>query len=349
MTQEVDSRLTGDAPSGPPPEALMMQMIFGKAITQAISVVARYRIADLLAKVPMTAVEIAEATGLHAGHLYRVLRALVGVNVLTADHEARFALTSLGEMLRSDVPGSMRPIATYVCDPWSWKPWGELAASVKSGQPVFDRMFGEGVFDYLGKHPEEAATFNEGMTGFSERAASAMLEAYDFSRFGTIIDVGGGHGAILTAILQKHKNVRGIVFDAPSVVEGAASAIQSSGLSDRLSTAAGNFFASVPTGGDLYLLKHIIHDWNDEKATAILKSCREAIGPQGRLMLVEIVVPPNFAPSFANLLDLEMMVICDGKERTEDEYRVLLAGAGFELTSITPTSQPHSLIEAVPI
>jgi hypothetical protein len=268
-----------------------MQMAFGKAITQAVSVVARFRLADQMASGPKTAAELAAGAGLSAGHLYRVLRALAGLGVLKGDGDGRFALTPVGELLRSDVPGSLRAVATYVCDPWSWKPWGELAGCVRSGAPAFDRAFGEGVFDYFAEHPDEAATFNEGMTGFSQQASAAVLAAYDFAPFNTAVDVGG----------------------------------------------------------DLYVLKHIIHDWNDAKATQILKCVRAAIPATGKLLLVELVVPPGFPPHFAHVLDLEMMVICDGKERTEAEYRDLLAGAGFRLTRVVPTEGPHSLVEAVPV
>lgn len=338
------------APTEPlPPHMALMQMVFGKAITQAISVVARYRLADEMAKGPKTAAELATTAKLHAGHLYRILRALASVGVLADDDQNRFSLTPMGEFLRSDVPGSMRAIATYVCDPWSWKPWGDLAGCAKTGEPAFERVFGEGVFAYLGKHADEAATFNEGMTGFSQQAAAAVLKAYDFARFNTIVDVGGGHGAILCAILKANSKARGIVFDAPPVVAGAAEPIKAAGLAERCRAEGGDFFKSVPTGGDLYILKHIIHDWNDAKATQILKCVRAAIPSTGRLVLVELVVPPGCAPGFAPILDLEMMVLCDGNERTETEYRELLAAAGFKLTRIIPTEGPHSLVEASPV
>ena len=338
------------AQNAPPPEMVLMQMIFGKLVTQAISVAARFKIADQLVSGPKTAAELAAATGLHAGHLGRVMRALAGLGVFAADEAGKFSLTPMGNWLRSDVPGSLRPIATYVCDPWSWKPWGDLAGAVKTGQPVFDRMFGEGVFDYLAKHPDEAATFNEGMTGFSQQSAAAVLKTYDFSKFGTIVDVGGGHGALLLEIQRTTPGAKGVVFDAPQVAAGATKAIEAAGMQDRCRAEGGNFFESVTAGGDLIVMKHIIHDWNDAKATRILKSCRAAIKPAGTLVLVELVVPPGFAPHMSHVLDLEMMVICDGKERTEAEYRDLLAGAGFRLTRVIPTEgAPYSLVEAVPV
>jgi hypothetical protein len=324
-----------------------MQMAFGKCVTQALSVAARFGVADRLVDGPKTAEEIAAAVGVNGGHLYRVLRALTGMGVFSADSEGRFGLTPMGNLLRSDVPGSARPIATYVCDPWSWAPWGQLADSVKTGQPVFDRMFGEGVFDYFGKHPDEAATFNAGMTGFSQQAAAAVLKAYDFSPFEQIVDVGGGHGSLLLAILKATPGATGIVFDAPQVATGATEAIRAAGMADRCTAQGGNFFEAVP-GGDLIVMKNIIHDWNDAKATNILKACRAASRPDTKLLLVELVVPAGFAPHMSHVLDLEMMVLCDGKERTEQEYRELLAGAGYKLSRIVPTAGHFSLVEAVP-
>jgi SAM-dependent methyltransferase len=326
-----------------------MQMVFGKFTTQALSVVARFRIADHLATGPKTASELAAAIGLNSGHLYRLMRALTGLRLFEADESGRFSLTPMGNMLRSDVSGSVRAIATYVADPWSWKPWGELAECIKSGQPVFNRMFGEGAFDYLGKHPDEARTFNEGMTGFSQQAAAAVMKVYDFSKFGTIVDVGGGYGTLLIAILNETQSARGIVFDAPSVAAEAAKAISAAGLSERCRAEGGDFFEAVPAHGDLYLLKHVIHDWNDASATRILRTCRSAIPPSGKLLLVETIVPPGFAPHMSHMLDLEMMVLCDGKERTEPEYREVLAGSGFRLTRVIPTEGAHGLIEAVPV
>jgi hypothetical protein len=327
---------------------VLMQIAFGKAATQALAVAARFKIADHLKSGPKTAAELAAATGLHAGHLYRVLRALAGMGVFAADDAGRFSLNAVSEFLRSDVPGSVRPMATYVCDPWSWKPWGDLAETVKTGQVAFDRVFGESPWEYLAKHPDEAATFNEGMTGFSEQASAAVSKAYDFSKCGTIVDVGGGHGALLLAILKANPGVRGVVFDAPQVASGANQPIRDAGMAERCRAEGGDFFKAVPRGGDLYILKHIIHDWNDAKATQILKTVRAAIPATGKLVLVELVIPPGFAPNFGHILDLEMMVICDGKERTEGEYRDLLAGAGFRLTRVIPTEGPHGLVEAVP-
>jgi SAM-dependent methyltransferase len=334
-------------PTPPPPNIALFQLIAGKWIAQALSVVARFKVADHLAAGPKTAPELAGLTGTHAGHLYRVLRAVTTVGVLDEHPDGRFSLTPVGEYLRSGVPGSMRAVATYCCDPWSWRPWGDLAETVRTGTPAFDRMFGQGAFDYLSEHPDEFATFNEGMTGFSGVESAAAVKVYDFSRYGTIADVGGGHGLLLTTILKAAPNSRGVVFDLPGVVAGAVPTIEAAGLAGRCTTEGGSFFETAPAA-DLHVMKHIIHDWNDEKATAILKACRKAVRPGGKLVLVEMVIAPGGDPA-AKLLDLEMMVLCDGKERTEVEYASLLAGAGYRLTRVVPTESPACVIEAEPV
>ncbi|HEX4613031.1 MAG TPA: methyltransferase [Urbifossiella sp.] len=335
-------------PTPPPPNIALFQLIAGKWIAQAISVVARFKVADHLATGPKTAPELAALTGTHPDHLYRVLRALAAVGVLDEQPDGRFGLTPVGEFLRSGVPGSMRAVATYCCDPWSWRPWGDLAETVRTGAPAFDRMFGQPVFDYLTQHPDEFATFNEGMTGFSAAESAAAVKVYDFSPYGTIADVGGGHGLLLTTILQAAPNSRGIVFDLAGVVAGAVPTIAAAGLADRCTVQGGSFFETAPTA-DLHAMKHIIHDWNDEKATAILTSCRKAVRAGGKLVLIEMVIPAHGGDPAAKLLDLEMMVLCDGKERTEAGYAALLAGAGYRLTRVVPTESPACIIEAEPV
>lgn len=337
-------------PAAPPPQAVLMPLMFGKAATQALSVVAKFRIADRLVPGPKTAAELAADAGLHPGNLYRILRALAGAGVFVHDDQDRFANTPVSELLRYDVPGTMRPIADYLGDPWCWAPYTHLAKSVESGAPPFEATFGEGIFDYLDKHPAEARTFNEGMTGFTESIAAAVVQHYDFCKFHTVVDVGGGHGALMMAILKANPKLRGIVYDADSVAVGAERAIEAAGLDARCRAEGGDFFAAVPAGGDLHVLKHIVHDWNDAKATKILKACREAIQPGGKVLLVELVVPKERGPSMAYWLDLEMLVVCDGKERTEAEYAALFAAAGFKQTRVIPLpGGPHCLVEAVPV
>jgi len=290
------------APSPPPPQAILMPLMFGKAATQSLSVVAKFRIADRLVPGPKTAAELAAEIDLHAGHLFRILRALAGAGVFTHDDQDRFANNAVSELLRYDVPGTMRPIADYLGDPWSWAPYTKLAKSVETGEPPFEATFGEGIFDYLDKHPAEARTFNEGMTGFSESIGAAVVKAYDFSKFHTVVDVGGGHGSLMMAILKANPKLRGVVFDADSVAVGAERAIEAAGMDARCRAEGGDFFVSVPEAGDLYVMKHILHDWNDAKATKILKACRAAIQPGGKVLLVELVVPKPTARDWSSLI-----------------------------------------------
>ena len=335
--------------SAPPPDAMLAQLIFGKCVAMAISVAAKLRIADKLAAGPKSAADLARETDTHAPSLYRVLRALASVGVFAEDADGRFRLTPMAEYLRTGVPGSMRGVADYFGSDWSWRPWGHLLDSVRTGETAFDRVFGEPCFDYLAKHPEESAVFNEGMTGFSSLVAPSVVEAYDFSKFGTIVDVGGGHGFLLTAVLKANPKARGVVFDAPHVVEGAAGPIRAAGLADRCRAEGGDFFQAVPAGGDAYLMKHIIHDWPDDKATAILKNCRKGVKPGGKLLLVELVIKPGNEPDLGKILDLEMLVLPSGRERTEAEYARLFAGAGWKLTRVVPTKSPAQVIEGEPV
>ncbi len=332
--------------TSPPPEAVVAQMIFGKWVAMALSVAAQLRVADSLATGPKSVADLAAETGAHAPSLYRVLRALASVGVFAEGADGRFGQTPLSEVLRSDVPGSMRAVADYCGADWSWRPWGKLLDTVRTGRTAFDEVFGEQAFEYLARHPAESAVFNEGMTGFSMQESPAVAEAYDFSPFGTIVDVGGGHGHLLCTILKKHPGPKGIVFDSPHVAEGATPRIAAAGLAGRCRAEGGDFFASVPAG-DAYVMKHIIHDWPDDKAMAILRNCRAAAKPGAKLVLVEMVIPPGNGPSPGKLLDLEMLVIASGKERTEGEYADLLAGAGWKLAGITPTKSPTSVIEGV--
>lgn len=335
-------------PTQTPPDVALVQLIFGKCIAMALSVVAKLRIADLLADGPKPMADLAARTKTHAPSLYRVLRPLAAVGVFTEQADGRFALTAMGEYLRTGVKGSLRGIADYCGSDWSWRAWGQLLDTVRTGRTAFDSVFGEPVFDYLGKHPDESAVFNEGMTGFSSNIAPAVAEAYNFAAFKTVVDVGGGHGVLLNTILQAHAEVNGIVFDSPHVVVGAEEAISKAGLTGRCRAIGGDFFQSVPAGGDAYLMKHIIHDWPDAQATTILRNCRKAVNPGGKLLLVELVLAPGNAADLGKVIDLEMLVIASGKERTEAEYRQLLAGAGWRLTRVLSTKSPTQIVEAEP-
>jgi hypothetical protein len=331
-----------------PPDAALAQLVFGKCISMAISVVAKLRVADLLADGPMSLTDLATRTKTHAPSLYRILRTLAAVEVFAEQVDGRFALTPMGEYLRTGVKGSVRGMADFFGSDWSWRAWGHLLETVQTGRAAFDSVFGEPVFDYLSKHPDESAVFNEGMTGFSSNVAPAVAEAYNFAAFKTVVDVGGGHGMLLNTILQAYAGVNGIVFDSPHVVVGAEDAIHKAGLKGRCRAVGGDFFQSVPAGGDAYLMKHIIHDWPDDRATTILRNCRNAVNPDGKLLLVELVIAPGNAADFGKLIDLEMLVIASGQERSEVEYRQLLSGAGWRLTRVLPTKSPTQIIEAEP-
>jgi hypothetical protein len=335
-----------DTQAPPPPELQLGQLIFGKWISMAVSVAAKLRIADRLHAGPQSTPELAQQTQTHAPSLYRVLRALASVGVFQEMPDGRFAQTAMSEFLRTGVAGSMRGVADYCGADWSWRAWGQLGHSVRTGETAFNAVFGEPIFDYLGKHPEESAVFNEGMTGFSSVMAPAVAEAYDFSRFHTLVDVGGGHGLLLRTILNANAMLNGILYDSPHVVVGAQDAIQAAGLANRCRAIGGDFFQNVPSGGDAYILKHIIHDWPDPQATTILKNCRSAGLPQAKLILVEMVVQPGNVPDVSKFLDLEMLAIASGKERTEQEYRELLAGAGWKLLEVRPTKSPAFLVIA---
>lgn len=329
-----------------PPEAQLTQLVMGKWVSMAVSVAAKLRIADKLAAGPKSVAQLAGETETHAPSLYRLLRALAGVGVFAENVAGQFQQSTMSEFLRTGVPGSIRGIADYCGAPWSWEPWGRAMDAVRTGETSFNTHFGEPVFDYLAKHPEESAVFNEGMTGFSSVTAGAVAEAYDFNAYGTVTDIGGGHGMLLTTILKQHASPKGIVFDSPHVVAGAPATIAAAGLANRCTIAGGDFFQSVPQA-DLYMMRHILHDWNDERSTLILKNCRAAAKPGAKLAVVELVIPPGNEPSMGKILDLEMLVIASGKERTEAEYAALFAGAGWTFTRIVPTKSPVSIVEGV--
>jgi hypothetical protein len=232
---------------------------------------------------------------------------------------------------------------------WTWKPWEHLEYCVRTGSNAMRRAVGDDAFDYLATHPEDSAVFDGAMTDYSRVTAPAIAEAYDFGRFRTIVDVAGGQGGLMAAILRSHPGVDGIVYDLPHVVDGTRAAIRKRGLQDRCQAMAGDFFDSVPAGADAYILKHIVHDWDDERALRILQNCRSAIAPRGRLLICEVVVSGPGDGCLAKLIDLEMMVIPGGRERTEREFRDLLARAGFRLLGVHPTASPVSVIEAAPM
>ena len=305
-------------------------------------------VADHLAAGPKDVAELARATGANEDALFRILRLLVSVGIFAEAGPRRFALNPSAELLRKDVPGSLRGIAAFLPDPVHFKVYASLMDSVLTGKPAADTALGMPVFEYLAKNPDYSRVFNEAMTAFSSPVVSAALEAYDFSGIGLLVDVAGGHGEVLLSILKKHPNVRGVLTDVGHVIDGAKPRIAGAGLADRCQAVPCDFFAAVPEGGDAYIMKHIIHDWDDARATTILKNIAKAMGAKrGKVILLESVIAAGAAPDLGKFIDIEMLAWPGGKERSADEFRALFAGAGFELTKIVPTQSPLSVVEAV--
>jgi len=322
------------------------RQVFGGAwITQGIGVAAELGIADLLTDGPKTAQELAKETNTHAGALYRVLRALAGMDIFSEDAEGRFALTPLAELLRSDGLASQRALAEMMSSEFHLV-WGKLMHTVRTGEPGFQKAFGAPFFQYMQEHPGRHSIYDSAMTGVHGGETEPMLNAYDFGAFDTVVDIGGGNGLMLAAILERHPEVKGILFDLPAVADRARSSILASGVADRIRVEGGDFFSSVPAGADAYVLRHIIHDWEDPEAIAILRRCREAMAPNGKILVVETVLPPGNEPSFGKWLDL-MMLLVAGRERTQEEYSRLFSEAGLEMSLIFPTRSEVSIVEAV--
>ena len=338
-----------DSQTEVPPQIAMLQMISGFWISRAIYIIAKLGIADHLAGGPKTAEEIAAATGTHSGAIYRIFRALSSVGVLTEEADQRFGLTPLSETLRTDAPGSLRAFATVELGEEHYPAWGELLSSVKTGEIAFDKHCGVPIWEFFAKNPENARTFDDAMTNVSLAIKDAILASYDATTIRKLTDIAGGHGSLLAAILKSNPEMKGVLFDLPGVTEGARKRIEAEGLSDRCEVIAGSFFESVPEGADAYIMKWIIHDWDDERSIAIFKNIRRAIAEGGKLLLVEAVVPPGSEPHFSKFIDLNMLVMTGGRERTEEEYRRLLEAGGFKLTKVIPTDSPMSIIEAAPM
>jgi hypothetical protein len=324
-----------------------MQMLSAGWVSSCLHLAAKLGLADLLAGGPRPADDLARATQTHAPSLYRLLRALASVGVFAEDEQGRFALTPLAELLRSDVPDSKRALAIMQGGEMS-RCWVELEYSIRTGKTAFDHLFGMGIFDYLGEHPEQARIFDLAMVGVHGLESAAMCDAYDFSAFATLVDVGGGNGSTLGVVLQRTPKLTGVLFDLPHVVERARANLESAGVAGRCRTVGGSFFDSIP-GGDAYLLRHIIHDWDEEKCLTILGNVRKVVPATGKLLVVEGVIPPGNEPSFTKMLDLNMLLVPGGQERTEEEYRTLYQRAGFRLTRVVPTRAEVSVIEGVPV
>ncbi len=337
-------------PQGQPqPLQALQQMLTGAWIAQSISVVATLGIADLLVGGPKNADRLASATSTNSDSLYRVLRALASVGIFLETDDHLFALTPISEYLRSDTPGSFRNTARMMGLPPFWRAWGELLECVKSGQTGMQIASGQAnPFQYFEEHPEAGAIFNNAMTEMSRSSGPSIADAYDFGRFRKIIDVGGGHGSLLIAILRRYSSPRGIVFDLPHVVKDARTAIEAAGLSARCETIAGDMLESVPSGADAYVMKAILHGLERERAVRLLGNVRSAIAPEGRLLVVDRVVPSGNERSPSKVADLQMLVMSGGRERTPLEFDDLFKSAGFGLADIHATAAPQSIIEGIP-
>jgi hypothetical protein len=337
----------------PPEHAKKIQSIIASAFTLFMVVEAtKLGIPDLLADGPKTAEELARKTGTMADPLRRLMRALAANEVFVEREDGSFESTDASELLREGPTGLMRNLVLMLGGGSQLQAWLALDHSIRTGERAFDHVFGKPLFDYFAEHPDEGALFNEAMTRNTMLLASLVPSLYDFGRFTKLIDVGGGHGELMIAILKVYPELRGAVFDLPEVVPGARSRLEAAGLTDRCETSPGSFFEAVPTGADAIIMKAIIHDWDDERSTVILRNCRKALPDDGTLLLVDRIMPERITPGFENVsgtfMDLNMLVNPGGRERTELETDRLLAGAGFKLGSTGHVARGIYLIEALP-
>jgi len=330
------------------PVEQILQVSTGYMASSALYVAMNLNVPDHLAQGPKSAEQLASETGANADALNRILRLLASVGLFEQVKPGTYGLTPASQLLRKDIPGSMRGMALFLPDPMHFRIYANLMHSVTTGEPAGEKTIGMPLFEYFEQHPEYSEIFNDAMTAFSAPVAGAAVEAYDFGRFGTIVDVAGGHGEVLMTILKAYPSTKGVLAEVDHVVEGAKPRIAAAGLADRCTAVACDFFKAVPAGGDAYVMKHIIHDWDDERAARILNNIREAMGDRnGSVILIESVVPTGPEPDLGKFIDLEMLALPGGKERTKEEFGDLFDHCGFELKNIVPTKSPLSVVEAV--
>lgn len=331
----------------PPAHVQLIQMATASWVSRVVYAAAKLGLADHLAAGPRSAEDLAGPLGAQVPSLHRFMRCLASLGVLSERPGKQFALTDLGAALKTGAPGSARASILTVGSSWFQGAFTEIVYSVQTGKTGFEKAHGMPVFEYLSQHPEDASLFSETMIGVHGQEPAAVAEAYDFSPFHTVVDVGGATGNLLAAILARHQGPRGILFDRPYVVSDAPALLEARGVADRVTIEAGDFFETVPSGADAYVLSHIIHDWSEAQCLTILAHVRKAMKPDGRLLIVEMVLPAGDAPHFGKILDMVMLVLPGGQERTEEEYRPLLAKAGFRITRVVPTNSAVSIVEAV--
>ncbi|WP_404790296.1 methyltransferase [Altericista sp. CCNU0014] len=331
------------------PQMTLVKMLTGTWPAQCIYVAATLGIADLLKDGAKSIDELAELTESYAPNLYRMLRALASVSVFAEVSPKCFSLTEMAEYLCCDHPKSLRELGMMLSDKWHWDSWGDVLHVVKTGQPPLQHLYQvNNAFEYFQKNPPSGKLFDKAISGWAKNTHAAIVHSYDFSGIETIVDVAGGHGALIAAILNANPHMKGVLFDLPHVISEAKAFLQSSGVAHRCATSTGNFFHSVPPDGDAYIIAHTIHNWDNEACLSILQSIRKSMPHKSRLLVLEMVMPVGNEPHFSKWLDLDMlMMFSGGRERTEAEYRELFSAAGFELTQIVPTSCPSSIIEGV--
>jgi SAM-dependent methyltransferase len=328
----------------------MLQMISGTWLSQLIYAAAKLGIADLLKDEQKSIEELASSTGTHAHSLYRTMRALANYGIFKEIKPKFFTTTPLAETLQSKVPGSMRNMAITCGEEYYYQPFGKILYTLQTGQPAFHHFHGMDLFEYLTQHPDNAKCFDEAMTEYVSQIHTSFASIYDFSGVNKIVDVGGGHGTLMKSILKANLTVTGVLFDRPSVVEGARKSIEAAGLSERCEIVGGDFFESVPSGGDVYILSSVIHGRNNEDSARIFRNCHRAMVDNGKLLLGEVVIPKENEPFFGKIQDINLMIAAEGGgERTKEEFQKLFEMSGFKLTRIIPTQSLGSIVEGVRI
>ena len=325
----------------------MFALVNGYRVSQMLAVVAKLRIADHLHSAPRSAAELARLTGAHEDSLYRLLRTVAGFGIFREGAGRVFTLTPLATLLVSETEGSLRLDAEVVGEEWSWRAWGGLLDSVQTGRTAFDSVYGQNTWEWFQEHASASVLFNDWLQGLSRRVADKLLDAIDVTPSSVLVDVGGGHGAMLKALLRRHGSVQGVLFDTPHVIASACLKWDGDSFS-RVTFVAGDCFDRVPGGGDVYLLKDVLHDWTDADALAILRSCRSAMEPRARLLLIEHVIAEPNQPCAGKMLDMQMMVRQGGRNRTEEEFRTLLTAADFRMARLIATPDAPHVVVATP-
>ena len=328
-----------------PPNVALAQMVFGFVTAKAIHVAAKFNFADLIASNgPMSVDQLAKSANCDEGAVFRLLRALASNGIFNENKDGRFALTPMAECLQENHPQSMKAMA-IAAGGLFYRAYTELVFAVQTGKPGFDKAIGMGPFEYLSNNPEEGKTFDRAMTNFHGGETQPMIDHYDFSVFDTVVDVGGGNGDVLSSVLEQNTEVKGVLFDMPEVIERARENISNKGLIDRCKPTAGNFFESVPNG-DAYILRHIVHDWNDDDAVRILSNCRKSMNSNGKILVVEAVIPEGNDPHPFKWLDITMLMI-GGKERTKEQFETIFNKAGLKINRILPITPAISIVEGI--